>query len=291
MDQQQKILKIKKKALEIRKRIVHMVYRAGSGHPGGSLSCADVVACLYFPYRFSLLNVKRENPKWEERDYLVLSKGHACPAVYAALAMREFFKKEHLYKLRKVGALLQGHAVSKVPGVDVSTGSLGQGLSVACGIALGLKKLGKNSKVFAIVGDGECQEGQIWEAANFAVSHKLDNLIVFVDHNHKQIMGSDKEVINHINNLRAKFSAFGWDTLAINGHNIEEIIDTTEGAKKLKNPVAIVMDTIKGKGVSVMEKHKNGWHGSPISFKIFRLAMKEFKEEEERLKAEEEALK
>jgi len=286
MDKQEKLLKIKRKALEIRKRIIRMVYTAKSGHPGGSLSATDVIASLYFPYRHNLMRTKKEKPNWEDRDYFILSKGHACPALYAALAMRGFFKKSHLAKLRKVGALLQGHAVSKVPGVDASTGSLGQGLSVACGIALSLKLLKKKSFVFSMVGDGECQEGQIWEAANFAVSKKLNNLILFVDHNHKQIMGSDKEVLGRINNLYEKFHSFGWTALKIDGHDLEEIRDTVKAAKKIHRPVAIIMDTIKGKGISFMEQHKNGWHGNPIKPANFKDAMKEIKAAEEALKNE-----
>lgn len=251
-------LALESKAKELRREIVKMITAAGSGHPGGSLSAADILTVLYF----DKMNIKPEEPKWDGRDYFVLSKGHAAPALYAALALRGFFPTEQLATLRKLHSPLQGHPVStKVPGVDVSTGSLGQGISVACGIAKGLKIDGKPNHVYALLGDGECQEGEVWEALMFAAHYRLDNLTVIIDRNRLQIDGPVDEVMA-TEPLDKKLDAFGFNVLLTNGHNIESIgraIDTAKGEKN--RPTAIIANTVKGRGVSFME-NQVGWHGT-----------------------------
>lgn len=244
-------------ANKVRLDIIEEVYSAKSGHPGGSLSIADILTVLYF----NQMNIDEKNPKSPDRDRLVLSKGHCAPALYGVLAERGFFDKAELKTLRHVGSILQGHPDMKnIPGVDASTGSLGQGLSIANGMALGSKLNKQGIRVYCICGDGEIQEGQIWEAAMTAAHYKLDNLCVVVDNNNLQIDGKVDEVMN-IYPIDEKFASFGFETINIDGHNIEEIIMAFEKAKKTKGkPTVIIANTIKGKGVSFMED-KAEWHG------------------------------
>lgn len=255
------ITQLKKKALNARISIVKMLAEAGSGHPGGSLSMVDILSVLYF----DKMNVKVDEPKWKERDRFVLSKGHGAPGLYAVLAEKGFFPKEELFKLRKCNEMLQGHPDMKgTPGVDMSTGSLGQGLSVANGMALAGKLDQKDYRVYAIVGDGEIQEGQIWEAAMSSAHYHLDNLTIFVDHNGLQIDGSNDEVMT-VNPIPDKFRAFGWNVIEIDGHDYEQIKAAIAMAQTVKErPTAIVAETIKGKGVSFME-NQAGWHGKAPS--------------------------
>ena len=252
-----KKIELRKIAEKIRLGILEGTYNAGSGHPGGSLSCADIMTYLYF----TELNVDPSNPKWEDRDRFVLSKGHAAPCLYAALAHRGFFPVEDLKTLRKINSHLQGHPdMNKTPGVDISTGSLGIGVSNACGMAIAAKLQNKDYRVYAITGDGELQEGQIWESAMFASHYKLDNLIVFADANRLQIDGRTTDVMSP-EPIDKRFEAFGWNVTRINGHDFDQIEAAVEAAKQVKGkPSVIVCDTVKGKGVSFMED-KAGWHG------------------------------
>ncbi|MBN2404565.1 MAG: transketolase [Coriobacteriia bacterium] len=250
-------------AARMRLDIVEMIAEAGSGHPGGSLSAADIVAALYF----GVMKHDAARPDWAERDRFVLSKGHAAPVLYSALAESGYIGREHLMTLRKLGSILQGHPdCKKVPGVEVSTGSLGQGLSIANGIGLGLKLDGNPARVFCLLGDGELQEGQVWEAAMFAAHHGVDNLIAIVDHNGLQIDGSCTEVMC-LGDVEAKFSVFGWKTISADGHDVEALVSafkTAEEALGQGVPVVIVCGTTKGKGVSFMEGNA-GWHGKAPS--------------------------
>lgn len=252
---------LKEQAKEIRKDIVTMIGQAKSGHPGGSLSAAEIVTYLYFEE----MNVDPANPGWEGRDRFVLSKGHAAPVLYAALARRGFFPVEELSTLRKIGSHLQGHPdMRKVPGVDLSTGSLGTGFSAATGIAMACKLDKKENYVYTLLGDGELQEGQVWEAAMSAAHYKLDNLIAFVDNNGLQIDGNIDDVLSP-NPIDAKFAAFGWHVLTIDGHDFQQIAAAVAAAKAEKGrPTMIVAKTVKGKGVSYME-NQAGWHGSAPS--------------------------
>ena len=249
---------LKKQAKEIRKDIVTMIGQAKSGHPGGSLSAAEILTYLYFEE----MNIDPKNPKWEDRDRFVLSKGHAAPVLYAALARRGYFPVEELSTLRKIGSHLQGHPdMNKVPGVDMSTGSLGTGFSAANGMALACKLDQKENYVYTLLGDGELQEGQVWEAAMSAAHYKLDNLIAFVDNNGLQIDGNIDDVLSP-NPIDAKFAAFGWHVLTIDGHDFRQIAAAVAAAKAEKGrPTMIVAKTVKGKGVSYME-NQAGWHGS-----------------------------
>lgn len=253
----QTIEDLQSKARTIRRHIVEMVAEAGSGHPGGSLSSADIVTALYF----HVMNVDPEKPEWSERDRFVLSKGHAAPVLYAALAEKGFFPKEELLKLRKTGSILQGHPDMKVtPGLDMTTGSLGQGLSAANGMALSAKLDNKDYRVYVVMGDGEMEEGQIWEAAMAAAHYKLDNLTAFVDHNGLQIDGPITQVMSP-ESIQDKFKAFGWNVIDIDGHDMKQILEAVEKAKTVKGkPTVIVAKTVKGKGVSFME-NQVGWHG------------------------------
>ena len=249
---------LKNKAQSMRREVVKMIGAANSGHPGGSLSAADIMAVLYF----HAMKHDPENPKWEERDRFVLSKGHAAPVLYAALAEAGYFSKEILPTLRKTGSILQGHPdMKKVPGVDMSTGSLGQGLSAANGMALAGKLQKKDYRVFVLLGDGELEEGQVWEAAMTAAHYHLNNVIAFIDYNGLQIDGSIEEVKNS-GCLADKWKAFGWQVIKIDGHDFEQILEALETAEKSADkPVAIIARTVKGKGVSFME-NQVGWHGS-----------------------------
>ena len=261
---------LKMKAKKIRKDIIEEVYNANSGHPGGSLSISDFMAVLYF----NELRIDEKNPRWEERDRLVLSKGHCSPALYASLAERGFFNKENLKSFRKIESNLQGHPdLNKVPGVDMTSGSLGQGLSIANGMAIAGKMDNKNYRVYTILGDGEIEEGQIWEAAMTANKYKLDNLCVIVDNNNLQIDGTIEEVMSSYP-IDEKFKSFGFNVLTIDGNNIEEILNGFEIAKQTKNkPTCIIAKTIKGKGVSFME-NKVGWHGKAPNEEEYEEAMK-----------------
>lgn len=251
MAQMEKVIRLERQAKEVRKEILTMIHNAGSGHPGGSLSAADMMTALYFDE----LNLNPQNPKWEERDRFVLSKGHVCPVLYTCLAMRGYFPMEKLATLRKEGSILQGHPdMKRCPGIDISTGSLGQGLSVAVGMALSAKQDHKEYRVFSLVGDGESNEGQIWEAVETAAKYGLDNLIIFVDQNGLQNDGTCAEVMPS-GNLVDKFTAFGCKTWEIDGHNMEAILDTLDKirADDSGKPKCVVAHTVKGKGVSFME--------------------------------------
>ncbi len=245
-------------ALAMRQNIIKMLAEAGSGHPGGSLSAADIIAQLYH----ETLNIDPNNPQMADRDRFVLSKGHCAPALYAALAQKGFFPIDELPDLRKLGSRLQGHPdMRKVPGVDMSTGSLGQGLSAACGMAMAAKLDKKAYKVYAVMGDGEMQEGQVWEAAMFAAHYKLGNLIVFLDNNHLQIDGDISKVLSP-EPLDQKWQAFGWQVIAIDGHDLAAIKAAIEQAQQNQDqPTMIIAETVKGKGVSFME-NQAGWHGN-----------------------------
>ena len=265
---------LKKIANDIRIDIIKQVYNAGSGHPGGSLSCVDILTVLYF----NQMNINEKEPKAPSRDRFVLSKGHCAPALYACLAKKGFFDKEKLEGFRKINGELQGHPdKNKVCGVDMSTGSLGQGLSVANGMALASKINHDGYRVYCLLGDGEIEEGQVWEAAMTASKYKLDNLCAIVDYNNLQIDGTVEEV-KGLNNLEGKFKSFGFNTIVIDGHNMEQLIDSFETAKISKGkPTVIIAKTIKGKGVSFME-NKAEWHGKAPSDEEYELAIKELSE-------------
>ena len=260
-------------ACKVRMGIIESTHAAKCGHPGGSMSAADLFTYLYFKE----MNVDPANPKWEDRDRFVLSKGHTAPGLYAALALRGFFPVEDLLTLRKVGSYLQGHPnMNSVPGVDMSTGSLGQGISTACGMALGAKVKGKTNRVYTLLGDGEIQEGQVWEACMFASHYKLDNLCVIIDNNGLQIDGDVAKVMSPYP-IVDKLEAFGFHVQAIDGHDFKAIESALEAAKTVKGrPSAIVMKTVKGKGVSFME-NQAGWHGVAPNDQQYEQAMSELK--------------
>lgn len=266
---------LKEIAKDLRKKVVTMLYEAGSGHPGGSLSAADFVTACYFRE----INVDPKNPKWEERDRFVLSKGHSCPVLYAALGTLGFFPEETLHTLRKEGSILQGHPNMECPGIEIPTGSLGQGFACAVGMAIGLKFDKKASRVFAVLGDGECQEGEIWEAAATANKYKLDNLVAFVDNNNLQIDGTIDEIMPLLN-LGDKFKAFGWEVYDINGNDMEQILRTFDAIKETAHngkPKCIVGHTVKGKGVSFMENVCD-WHGVAPKEDQWKQALKDLGE-------------
>lgn len=258
-------------AYEIRKGAVTAVYSAASGHPGGSLSIAEILAYLYFED----MNIDPADPKKDDRDRFVLSKGHAAPGLYAALALRGFFPVKELETLRQVDSILQGHPDMKhIPGVDMSTGSLGLGISAACGMALAGKYQKKDYRVWSIVGDGESEEGQVWEAAMFAAHYKLDNLAVFVDWNGLQIDGPVAEVMNPTP-LDEKFRAFGWNVISIDAHDLDAIEAAVGLAKATKGkPTAIIAKSVKGKGVSYMENEVS-WHGAAPKKDLYDVAIAE----------------
>ena len=258
-------------AYKARLLAVEAVHRASSGHPGGSLSCADALTTLYF----NEMNVNPDDPKWEERDRFVLSKGHCAPALYAVLALRGFFPVEDLQQLRSIKAHLSGHPDMKyVPGVDMSTGSLGQGLSAAVGMALTAKITGKSWRTYAILGDGEVAEGQIWEAIMSAAKWDLDNLCIFIDVNGLQIDGATKDVMP-TEPLDKKLEAFNWHVVKIDGHDVNQILTALDEARSVKGkPTAILMATRNGKGVSFME-NQAGWHGKAPNADEFAIAKAE----------------
>ena len=260
-------------ANDIRIGIIEQVYNANSGHPGGSLSCADILAVLYF----NQMNIDSENPNAKERDRFVLSKGHCAPALYAALARKGYFDKELLKGFRKVESNLQGHPdMKKVPGVDMSTGSLGQGLSAAVGMAIGSKMEHEGYRVYCLLGDGELEEGQVWEAAMSASKNKLDNLCAIVDYNTLQIDGNVEEVAG-LKDIKEKFESFGFNVIEVNGHDIEALIHAFNSAKHQKDmPSVIIAHTIKGKGVSFMEG-KAEWHGKAPNQEQYEEAINELK--------------
>ncbi len=267
-------------ALSIRKGALTAVYSAASGHPGGSLSIADILAYLYFEE----MNVDPKNPDDPDRDRLVLSKGHASPALYAALAEKGFFPKEELKNFRQKDSFLQGHPDMKhIPGVDMSAGSLGQGISAACGMALSGKISEKKFRVWTILGDGESEEGQVWEAAMFAAHYGLNNLCAFVDFNGLQIDGPVTEVMNPTP-LDEKFAAFGWNTVKIDGHDFDQIEAAVAEAKRSSRPTAVICKTVKGKGVSYME-NAVAWHGSAPKTEQYEQGMRELEEAEAALAA------
>lgn len=234
------------KARTIRKHVINMVFEAGSGHPGGSLSSVDILTALYF---YTMRHNPLE-PKWTDRDKFILSKGHAAPALYATLAEAGYFPVKELLSLRKIGSMLQGHPYSKVPGVDVSSGSLGQGLSIASGLALAAKVDNKTYRVFTLLGDGECDEGQVWEAAIFASHYKLDNLTAIVDRNGLQIDGPTEKIMC-LEPIAGKWKAFGWHVIEIDGNKMTEIVEALDEAKRISGkPSVIIAHTLKGKGVS-----------------------------------------
>jgi len=269
--QKEKLISLQKIACEVRKGIIKSTCAAKSGHPGGSLSIAEILTYLYFEE----MNIDPKSPKKEDRDRFVLSKGHAAPALYSVLAQRGFFSVDELETLRKPDARLQGHPDMKnIPGVDMSSGSLGQGISCACGMALSSKHFDSNFRVYTIVGDGEAEEGQVWEAAMFASAKKLDNLVCFLDFNGLQIDGTIEEV-NNPAPFDTKFKAFGWNVITIDGNDFEEIEAALASARECKGkPTAIIANTVKGKGVSFME-NQVGWHGSAPNPEQAEAALKE----------------
>lgn len=260
-------------ANQIRIDIIEEVYRGKSGHPGGSLSCADILTVLYF----NEMNINPQEPKLKNRDRFVLSKGHCSPALYGALGERGFFNRELLLTFRGIESILQGHPdMKKVPGVDMSTGSLGQGLSAANGMAIAAKLDNDANRVYCLMGDGEIEEGQVWEAAMSACQYKLDNLCVIVDNNNLQIDGTVEEVMSSYP-IDEKFRSFGFHVINIDGHNIKQIIEAFEEAKTVKGkPTAIIAKTIKGKGVSFME-NAVGWHGKAPNEEEYNKAIQELK--------------
>lgn len=268
-------------ACKVRKGVIEGVYNAKSGHPGGSLSISDLLTYLYF----AKLNIDPKNPKMPERDRVILSKGHCAPALYSVLAQRGYFSEDELKKLRHIGAMLQGHPDMKgTPGVDMSTGSLGQGISAACGMALGGKLSCDSYKVYAILGDGEIEEGQVWEAAMFAAHNKLDNLVAIIDNNGLQIDGKITDVCSPMP-ITDKFEAFGWYVITMNAHDFDDIERAFDEAEKINGkPVAIVQTSTKGKGVSYMENQVS-WHGSAPNKEQYDQAMNELNEQLNKLQA------
>jgi len=272
MNERQTVAQLQNTCIDLKKKVITMIHKAKSGHPGGSLSVADFITACYFRE----MNVDPDNPKWEDRDRFVLSKGHVCPAQYAALAMKGFFPEAELDTLRKEGSMLQGHPdMKKCPGIDISTGSLGQGLACGVGMAIAAKRDKKDYRVYVALGDGECQEGEIWEAMQTAYKYKLDNLVVFVDYNNLQLDGTCDEVMPPID-FNRKFSAFGFDTYEIDGNDMAQMVAALDLARAVKNgkPKCILGHTVKGKGVSFME-NQCGWHGVAPNDEQYRQAMDE----------------
>jgi len=268
-----KITELKKLATEVRLGILEGVHAAASGHPGGSLSIADILTYLYFEE----MNIDPKNPKWEDRDRFVLSKGHCAPALYTVLALKGFFPREEIANLRQIDSFLQGHPDMKgTPGVDMSTGSLGMGISTACGMALAAKLNGKSYRTYTIVGDGESQEGQVWEAAMFAAHYKLDNFCLIVDWNNLQIDGKITEVMDPTPHDK-KLEAFGFHVISIDAHDFAQIEAALAEAKTVKGkPTAIIAKSVKGKGVSFMEDQAS-WHGSAPNDEQYAQAVAELK--------------
>ncbi len=271
MVSEQELKKLKETAREIRINIIKMLTEAGSGHPGGSLSIADILTVLYF----HKMRHDPKNPKWDQRDRFVLSKGHGVPTQYAVLAKSGYFSEEELMSLRKTGSRLQGHPDrSRLPGMEASTGSLGQGLSIAVGMAVAGKMDKKNYRIYCMVGDGESQSGQIWEAAMCATKYKLDNLTAVLDYNKIQL--DDRvNIVMEIEPVKDKWKSFGWNVIEIDGNDIPKIIDALDDAEKVKgNPTIIIAHTVKGKGVSYMEDNVD-WHGKAPSKELAEQAIRE----------------
>ena len=277
---EKELLDLKRRANNVRLGIIEAVYSAGCGHPGGSLSIADVLTYLYFKE----MNIDPQNPKMQDRDRFVLSKGHTAPGLYSTLAERGFFDKEELKTLRQVDSRLQGHPDMKgIPGVDMTTGSLGLGISAACGMALAAKVDNNPYRVYTVVGDGESEEGQVWEAAMFASHYKLDNLVCILDLNGLQIDGAITEVMNPTPHDE-KFRAFGWNVIVIDAHNFNEIEAAFNAARETKGkPTAIIVKSLKGKGVSYME-NKCEWHGQAPKEDLYKVAISDLLKISEELK-------
>lgn len=271
MQRRELIRQLVQKSCELRANILRMIHAAGAGHPGGSLSVADIVTALYF-YE---LHIDPTNPAWPQRDRFILSKGHACPAWYAALAERGFFPKDQLPTLRQLDSMLQGHPdKKKTPGVDMTTGSLGQGLSLAFGMAMASRISGLGFRVYVVLGDGEVQEGQVWEAAMACAKYKLDNLVAFIDRNKMQVDGLTESVMP-VEPLAEKWKAFGWEVREIDGHNMEEIVGVLDWARSIEGkPVMVIAHTIKGKGVSFMENVRE-WHAKAPTDEQLAAALRE----------------
>lgn len=275
MNRKEKVVYLEDMAKQLRKTALTMIHTAHSGHPGGSLSAADIIAALYF----GEMRIKPDDPKWEERDRFVLSKGHVCPILYSALILKGYMEKDEVFTLRKMGSRLQGHPdMKRTPGIDISTGSLGQGVSCAVGMAIGLKRDDSPARVFTLVGDGECDEGVVWEAAETAAKYQLDNLVVFVDNNNIQNDGFCRDIMPTLD-LEEKFKAFGFDTARINGHSMFQIVEAIDNIRGARNgkPKAIVCNTVKGRGVSFME-NVPAWHGVAPNDEQYEAAMKELEE-------------
>lgn len=269
------IQEIEQVSKKLRGQILKMIHNSQSGHPGGSLSCIDILNVLFTKCMTHYPECEK-NSNYKNRDRFILSKGHASAALYSVLAHCGYFKEEDLMTFRKFGSKLQGHpCCHKLKGVEISTGSLGQGLSIACGMALGLRLDNINSNVYVYMGDGEIEEGSVWEAAMSAAHNKLNKIIAFVDRNKLQIDGSTENV-KSVGDVNAKFKAFGWNTIEINGHDIKEIINAVESAKSSEKPTVIIANTIKGKGVSFMENNA-GWHGKAPNNEQLQQALEELK--------------
>lgn len=277
----QQLLELKKTACKVRMQIIEGVFNAKSGHPGGSLSSADMITYLYFKE----MNVDPQNPRDPKRDRFVLSKGHCAPALYGALALKGYFSVDEIKSLRHIGAMLQGHPDMKhTPGIDMSSGSLGQGISAACGMALAAKYDGSDYRVYTMLGDGECEEGQVWEAAMFASHYKLDNLCVVVDFNGLQIDGHVNDVAG-LEPIDKKFESFGFEIIKIDGNDFAQIESAFEKAKTVKGkPTVIIAATVKGKGISYME-NQVGWHGKAPNAGEYKTAMEELQTQLKALEA------
>ena len=261
---------LQEKARQLRLDTINELYEAQSGHPGGSLSCMDILVALYY----NVMNIRPEEPRWEERDRFVMSKGHCCPALYAVLADKGYFDKAELMTLRKLGSHLQGHPdMRKTPGVDANTGSLGQGIAIAMGMALAAKHGGKDYRVFTLLGDGEAQEGLVWEASMAAAHYKLDNFTFILDHNKLQIDGRNDDVMS-LGDICAKFAAFGFDVVTVDGHDIDAVTAALKVPHTPGKPKFVCCETVKGKGVSFMENNAS-WHGSTIKTADYEAAIKE----------------
>ena len=271
----QRVDRLKQQAKEVRKTVLTMIHEAQSGHPGGSLSATDLMTALYFDQ----LNIRPDEPKWDGRDRFILSKGHVCPVLYTCLALKGYFEPEILGTLRKQGSILQGHPdMKRCPGIDISTGSLGQGFSVGVGMALRAKRDNLDYKVYVLVGDGESQEGQIWEAAETASKYGLDNLVVMIDQNGLQNDGACRDIMP-TRSIAKKFEAFGFNTCEIDGHDMHAVVDALDAVKenKIGKPNCIVAKTVKGKGVSFMENVVM-WHGMAPNDEQFERALKDIEE-------------
>ncbi len=270
-----KVKFLEDKAIELRQTILTMIHEAGSGHPGGSLSAADYVTALYYDE----MNIDPENPEWMDRDRFILSKGHSCPVVYSVLAQKGYFDYEVIHTLRDMGSILQGHPdMNKVPGIDMTSGSLGQGLSCGVGMAIGLKRDDNHARVFVALGDGEIQEGQVWEAAQTAAKYKLDNVVAIVDNNGIQNDGFTNDIMP-LGDVTAKFKAFGWEVIEGDGHSMTDIVRIFEEMKQYRNsgkPICLNLKTVKGNGVSFMANVPM-WHGIAPNKEEYAQAIDEVK--------------